>query len=308
MMKNILFLLLASASWAEVSIFDEGEMSTKTPSSPMATPETMIDLKATQQIFLNEKFSGNENILSINFIHGKTFRIRTRYAMSTTIILDEDRIIDAILGDSVGFEKVIPSKDKYDLSNIIIVKPKMIGIDTSLTIIGESGRLYSFYLYSTDHNSTKYPNLVVFVSEKHDQITRIPIRNLEKEAFELAKAEKEAEEAKKKISLEADDYLLIGDEVNRLRVKIDEIERGYAQEGEDSLKAYDIFNDNKFTYFRYDRNRADSRFPAVYRVVDGYDNPVNTRVVGNYIIAETLSNRFTLRAGEKWVCVKKGKK
>lgn len=236
MMKNILFLLLASASWAEVSIFDEGEMSTKTPSSPMATPETMIDLKATQQIFLNEKFSGNENILSINFIHGKTFRIRTRYAMSTTIILDEDRIIDAILGDSVGFEKVIPSKDKYDLSNIIIVKPKMIGIDTSLTIIGESGRLYSFYLYSTDHNSTKYPNLVVFVSEKHDQITRIPIRNLEKEAFELAKAEKEAEEAKKKISLEADDYLLIGDEVNRLRVKIDEIERGYAQEGEDSLK------------------------------------------------------------------------
>lgn len=308
MMKNILFLLLASASWAEVSIFDEGEMSTKTPSSPMATPETMIDLKATQQIFLNEKFSGNENILSINFIHGKTFRIRTRYAMSTTIILDEDRIIDAILGDSVGFEKVIPSKDKYDLSNIIIVKPKMIGIDTSLTIIGESGRLYSFYLYSTDHNSTKYPNLVVFVSEKHDQITRIPIRNLEKEAFELAKAEKEAEEAKKKISLEADDYLLIGDEANRLRVKIDEIERGYAQEGEDSLKAYDIFNDNKFTYFRYDRNRADSRFPAVYRVVDGYDNPVNTRVVGNYIIAETLSNRFTLRAGEKWVCVKKGKK
>lgn len=307
-MKNILFLLLASASWAEVSIFDEGEMSTKTPSSPMATPETMIDLKATQQIFLNEKFSGNENILSINFIHGKTFRIRTRYAMSTTIILDEDRIIDAILGDSVGFEKVIPSKDKYDLSNIIIVKPKMIGIDTSLTIIGESGRLYSFYLYSTDHNSTKYPNLVVFVSEKHDQITRIPIRNLEKEAFELAKAEKEAEEAKKKISLEADDYLLIGDEANRLRVKIDEIERGYAQEGEDSLKAYDIFNDNKFTYFRYDRNRADSRFPAVYRVVDGYDNPVNTRVVGNYIIAETLSNRFTLRAGEKWVCVKKGKK
>ncbi|VEG82402.1 Type IV secretory pathway, VirB9 components [Wolinella succinogenes] len=308
-MKNIWILLLASASlWAEVSIFDEGEMSTKTPSSPMATPETMIDLKATQQIFLNEKFSGNENILSINFIHGKTFRIRTRYAMSTTIILDEDRIIDAILGDSVGFEKVIPSKDKYDLSNIIIVKPKMIGIDTSLTIIGESGRLYSFYLYSTDHNSTKYPNLVVFVSEKHDQITRIPIRNLEKEAFELAKAEKEAEEAKKKISLEADDYLLIGDEVNRLRVKIDEIERGYAQEGEDSLKAYDIFNDNKFTYFRYDRNRADSRFPAVYRVVDGYDNPVNTRVVGNYIIAETLSNRFTLRAGEKWVCVKKGKK
>ncbi|MDU9775131.1 TrbG/VirB9 family P-type conjugative transfer protein, partial [Helicobacter pylori] len=62
-----------------------------------------------------------------------------------------------------------------------------------------------------------------------------------------------------------------------------------------------------YTYFRYDRDQAFSKFPYTYKVVDGYDNPINSRVVGNYIIAEDVSKKWTLRSGKEYVCVRRDK-
>lgn len=48
----------------------------------------------------------------------------------------------------------------------------------------------------------------------------------------------------------------------------------------------------------------------IYKVVDGYDNLVNIRIVGDYIIVEDVLVKWILRLGKDYLCicfVKKGK-
>ncbi|MGP1561308.1 MAG: TrbG/VirB9 family P-type conjugative transfer protein [Helicobacteraceae bacterium] len=67
-----------------------------------------------------------------------------------------------------------------------------------------------------------------------------------------------------------------------------------------------IFNDNRFTYFKFDLSRGDKTLPQIYRVTDEKDTLVNSSVIGSYLRAEILSQRFTLRSGEKHLCVQRG--
>lgn len=70
------------------------------------------------------------------------------------------------------------------------------------------------------------------------------------------------------------------------------------------LQAKEIFHDKKWTYFKFDRELATSKFPAIFRVIDGYDNPMNSRIVGDYLIVETIADKWTMRIGDEWVCVR----
>lgn len=306
------------------SIFDDTETTTK------ATNKMMF-LDAVQKKFWSPSRKPSDNTLNIKFVAGETHKIRTRANMTTTIILDGDKIASVIIGDSVGFEMKELGTSKYDLSNILTIKPKLIGIDTNLTIIGESGNIYSFYVFSTDHKNRRNPAFLVFVSEIR-KIDKIKVENLEE------KAKKEQEKAFKKlignddnssdekeiegipanpndsIEEETDKEIIIGDKINKITIKKDEIKRVYMQfpktkwgvesKASVKLKAKDIFHDKKWTYFKFDRELATSKFPAIFRVIDGYDNPMNSRVVGNYLIVETIADKWTMRIGDEWVCVR----
>lgn len=291
------------------SIFDDTETTTK------ATNKMMF-LDAVQKKFWSPSRKPSDNTLNIKFVAGETHKIRTRANMTTTIILDGDKIASVIIGDSVGFEMKELGTSKYDLSNILTIKPKLIGIDTNLTIIGESGNIYSFYVFSTDHNNRRNPAFLVFVSEIR-KIDKIKVENLEE------KAKKEQEKAFKKligndtsdsIEEETEKEIIIGDKINKITIKKDEIKRVYMQfpktkwgvesKASVKLKAKDIFHDKKWTYFKFDRELATSKFPAIFRVIDGYDNPMNSRIVGNYLIVETIADKWTMRIGDEWVCVR----
>lgn len=305
------------------SIFDDTKTTTK------ATNKMMF-LDAVQKKFWSPSRKPSDNTLNIKFVAGETHKIRTRANMTTTIILDGDKIASVIIGDSVGFEMKELGTSKYDLSNILTIKPKLIGIDTNLTIIGESGNIYSFYVFSTDHKNRRNPAFLVFVSEIR-KIDKIKVENLEE------KAKKEQEKAFKKligndsnssdekeidvlanpndsIEEETDKEIIIGDKINKITIKKDEIKRVYMQfpktklgvesKASVKLKAKDIFHDKKWTYFKFDRELATSKFPAIFRVIDGYDNPMNSRIVGNYLIVETIADKWTMRIGDEWVCVR----
>lgn len=304
------------------SIFDDTETTTK------ATNKMMF-LDAVQKKFWSPSRKPSDNTLNIKFVAGETHKIRTRANMTTTIILDGDKIASVIISDSVGFEMKELGTSKYDLSNILTIKPKLIGIDTNLTIIGESGNIYSFYVFSTDHKNRRNPAFLVFVSEIR-KIDKIKVENLEE------KAKKEQEKAFKKligndgtdekeiegipanpndsIEEETDKEIIIGDKINKIKIKKSEIKRVYAQYPKKNrgvvskaavkLQAKDIFHDKKWTYFKFDRELATSKFPAIFRVIDGYDNPMNSRVVGNYLIVETIADKWTMRIGNEWVCVR----
>lgn len=300
--------------------FEEGEMSENEHTNKM------MFLDSVQKHFWNPKRKLQDNNYNILHRDGDTHMIRTRYAMTTTIVFDNDPIAKIIFGDPNGFELTELGAHKWDLRNVITIKPKLIGIDTNLTVIGESGTIYTFYIFSTHFTNRRDPAFTVFVS-KDRKIGKIAMTDLEKQ--EKGKSNKEYNY--KSIEYEAieednGEFITIGDNVNKIRIDKSKIKRGYIQkpkttrswktlwltkkESPDSVKmqALDIFNDNDYTYFKFDREDAMSKFPVLFKVVDGYDNPVNVKIVGNYIIAEDLSEKWTLKMGDEYVCVRMLKK
>ncbi|ARR02080.1 type IV secretion system, translocation pore protein VirB9 [Campylobacter vicugnae] len=237
------------------------------------------NLKALQQRFHSKKYTGVENTTTINYIENKTQKIRTRFAMATTLIFETD-IESYILGDTTGFKvEEIPN-----MSNAVAIKPLLIGIDTSLTVRTKDKKLHTFYLFSTDYKNAKDPALVVYITDKESR------KILEEKQAQIEK-----------------DYFIIKDGMAELRVKREDISAKYIQKATKEnqwLMAEEIFSDKKFTYFKYDKDNM-PQLPTIYAVIDGKDSPVETRIIGNYLIAETINPKFSIITGESYVCVEK---
>lgn len=237
------------------------------------------NLKALQQRFHSKKYTGIENTTTINYVENKTQKIRTRFAMATTLIFETD-IESYILGDTTGFKvEEIPN-----MSNAVAIKPLLIGIDTSLTVRTKDKKLHTFYLFSTDYKNAKDPALVVYITDKESR------KILEEKQAQIEK-----------------DYFIIKDGIAELRVKRENISTKYIQKATKEnqwLMAEEIFSDKKFTYFKYDKDNM-PQLPTIYAVIDGKDSPVETRTIGNYLIAETINPKFSIITGESYVCVEK---
>ncbi len=377
-----------------------------------STLKPMTNFNAIQNNFFAKNRSIKDNAHFIHYTIGDTFNIRLRYAMTTTFIFDEP-IAQVVLGDDIGFSTKMLGEDKEHLiSNILLVKPLQIGVDSNLTIIGKSGKVYSFYVFSTTYTSSKNPALMVYVSSKeyfkhftsskketnkeiktthntpnknaktshnapkkiakklpsikeqnqkskNPTTTKTAIANdlLSLNRFKtpsypvsnaLANSRKASENFKvisngaktfkehrhsqdemKYVDYSAkikDDgkFIRIGDNVNHIYINKKKMEYGYVIIDKKKRKWYclwmckkvvkskykddlptQIFNDEQFTYFKFNRSNARSKFPVVYKVVDGYDNPVNSRVVGDYLIAEDVSNQWNLKLGKAYLCIEK---
>ncbi|EAI7263286.1 type IV secretion system protein VirB9 [Campylobacter lari] len=237
------------------------------------------NLNALQRRFFQKKYSGYENTLNLNYQENKTQKIRTRFAMATTLIFETD-IENYILGDTTGFKV----EEISNMPNAIAIKPLLIGIDTSLTVFTKDNKLHTFYVFSTDYKNSKDPSLVIFIKDDTSK------RMLKEKQEKLEK-----------------EYLIIKEGIAEVRVKKDEIHKHYAQKAKNEnawLISDEIFNDKKFTYFKYDKDKM-PQIPAIFAVIDKQDSPVETRVIGNYIIAETTAQQFTIRSGESYVCVER---
>lgn len=235
------------------------------------------NLKALQHSFMSKKYKGFENTKEYIFTKNKTIKLRTRYAMATTLIFDSE-IESFILGDSNGFNiQEIPNK-----ANIVTIKPNLIGIDTSLTIFTGDGNTHNFYIYSTDHKNNQHPDLIVYIKDPK-----------QKEINKEIKAKQEME------------YLTIKDGIAEIKVPKKEIYKGYIQKAKKEnewLLSSEIFSDNKFTYFKYEKDKM-PQVPAVFAVIDKQDSPVETRVIGDYVIAETTNPKFTIKSGNSYICI-----
>ncbi|WQV86208.1 TrbG/VirB9 family P-type conjugative transfer protein [Helicobacter pylori] len=377
-----------------------------------STLKPMTNFNAIQNNFFAKNRSIKDNAHFIHYTIGDTFNIRLRYAMTTTFIFDEP-IAQVVLGDDIGFSTKMLGEDKEHLiSNILLIKPLQIGVDSNLTIIGKSGKVYSFYVFSTTYTSSKNPALMVYVSSKeyfkhftsskketnkeiktaHNTTNKnaktshnapkkiakklpsikeqnqksknptttktaianapLPLNRFKTPNYPVSNAlanSRKASENFKVISNGAktfkehrhsqdemkyvdysaqikDDgkFIRIGDNVNHIYINKKKMEYGYVIIDKKKRKWYclwmckkvvkskykddlptQIFNDEQFTYFKFNRSDARSKFPVVYKVVDGYDNPVNSRVVGDYLIAEDVSNQWNLKLGKAYLCIEK---
>lgn len=313
------FLLAFSALKADDFLEEANE------TAPANLNHPMQDLNAIQGSFFDKNRSKMSNTLNIDYFQGQTYKIRLRYAMATLLFFSKP-ISDFVLGDKVGFDaKILESNDR-----ILLIKPLQIGVDSNISVIDNEGKIFSFYVFSTTFTSSKHPNLQVFIEDKNYYSNAFMKPQNKENTLEKAptndnkplKEEPLKEETKEK----EEETITIGDNTNAMKIVKKDIQKGYralkssqrkwyclgicSKKSKLSLMPEEIFNDKQFTYFKFDKKLALSKFPVIYKVVDGYDNPVNTRIVGDYIIAEDVSAKWTLRLGKDYLCirfVKKGK-
>ncbi|MEJ8627612.1 TrbG/VirB9 family P-type conjugative transfer protein [Helicobacter pylori] len=311
------FLLAFSALKADDFLEEANE------TAPTNLNHPMQDLNAIQGSFFDKNRSKMSNTLNIDYFQGQTYKIRLRYAMATLLFFSKP-ISDFVLGDKVGFDaKILESNDR-----ILLIKPLQIGVDSNISVIDSEGKIFSFYVFSTTFTSSKHPNLQVFIDDKNYYSNAFMKPQNKENTLENAPTNnnKPLKEEKEETKEKEEETIIIGDNTNAMKIVKKDIQKGYralkssqrkwyclgicSKKSKPSLMPEEIFNDKQFTYFKFDKKLALSKFPVIYKVVDGYDNPVNTRIVGDYIIAEDVSAKWTLRLGKDYLCirfVKKGK-
>ncbi|PUD32117.1 conjugal transfer protein [Helicobacter pylori] len=319
------FLLAFSALKADDFLEEANE------TAPAHLNHPMQDLNAIQGSFFDKNRSKMSNTLNIDYFQGQTYKIRLRYAMATLLFFSKP-ISDFVLGDKVGFDaKILESNDR-----ILLIKPLQIGVDSNISVIDNEGKIFSFYVFSTTFTSSKHPNLQVFIEDKNyysNAFLKPQKENQENMAENAPKdaptnnkplKEEPLKEEKEETKEKEEETIIIGDNTNAMKIIKKDIQKGYkalkssqrkwyclgicSKKSKLSLMPKEIFNDKQFTYFKFDKRLALSKFPVIYKVVDGYDNPVNTRIVGDYIIAEDVSAKWTLRLGKDYLCIRFVKK
>ncbi|MDU9757682.1 TrbG/VirB9 family P-type conjugative transfer protein [Helicobacter pylori] len=287
--------------------------------APAHLNHPMQDLNAIQGSFFDKNRSKMSNTLNIDYFQGQTYKIRLRYAMATLLFFSKP-ISDFVLGDKVGFDaKILESNDR-----ILLIKPLQIGVDSNISVIDNEGKIFSFYVFSTTFTSSKHPNLQVFIEDKNyysNAFLKPQKENKENKENTLENAPTNNKPLKEE---KEEETITIGDNTNAMKIVKKDIQKGYkalkssqrkwyclgicSKKSKLSLMPKEIFNDKQFTYFKFDKRLALSKFPVIYKVVDGYDTPVNTRIVGDYIIAEDVSAKWTLRLGKDYLCIRFVKK
>ncbi|GAA8354905.1 hypothetical protein HpNP18_02880 [Helicobacter pylori] len=310
------FLLAFSALKADDFLEEANE------TAPAHLNHPMQDLNAIQGSFFDKNRSKMSNTLNIDYFQGQTYKIRLRYAMATLLFFSKP-ISDFVLGDKVGFDaKILESNDR-----ILLIKPLQIGVDSNISVIDSEGKIFSFYVFSTTFTSSKHPNLQVFIEDKNyysNAFLKPQKENKENTLENAPTNNKPLKEEKEETKEKEEETITIGDNTNAMKIVKKDIQKGYkalkssqrkwyclwacSKKSKLSLMPEEIFNDKQFTYFKFDKKLALSKFPVIYKVVDGYDNPVNTRIVGDYIIAEDVSTKWTLRLGKDYLCIRFVKK
>ncbi len=308
------FLLAFSALKADDFLEEANE------TAPAHLNHPMQDLNAIQGSFFDKNRSKMSNTLNIDYFQGQTYKIRLRYAMATLLFFSKP-ISDFVLGDKVGFDaKILESNDR-----ILLIKPLQIGVDSNISVIDNEGKIFSFYVFSTTFTSSKHPNLQVFIEDKNYYSNAFMKPQNKENALENTPTNnKPLKEEKEETKEKEEETITIGDNTNAMKIVKKDIQKGYkalkssqrkwyclwacSKKSKLSLMPKEIFNDKQFTYFKFDKRLALSKFPVIYKVVDGYDNPVNTRIVGDYIIAEDVSAKWTLRLGKDYLCIRFVKK
>jgi type IV secretory pathway VirB9-like protein len=232
--------------------------------------------------------------------HDLVMPVRLRDGMVTNVIIpDWDEALDVVIGDSSTVEA------RVIRGNVVALRPLSVGRDTSMTVIGGSGNVYSFYVRTEGRNTQIVTDVQVFVQAApsrgsaewfSDQritsggsgsgtMTEIAPRVGGEGGIIRAGSASQGEE-------------LVPVDRRLFDMKMYEVNEG------DRIIAPDyVYSDGKFTYFHFPAGMTDR--PVIRRIVDGVEGRVNTRVGGRHneiVIVEAVGD-FVLRSGTRAVCV-----
>ena len=202
---------------------------------------------------------------SFSFTPNTTYKIITIYDNPSFIEFDTDETVATILNPKKTAWQFVPS------GNRLFIKPEESNADTQITVMTNK-RMYFFEMYAKEPDGNFDRDYSFFFKFKYpnDDETKT-IRTYAKSILP------DVEQSPWKYNF------------------------NYTITGEDSLYPVKIFDDGEFTYFEFPRT---SRMPAIFSVdSNGFESIVNFRIVGEYLIVEEVSGKFTLRNGADIVCV-----
>jgi ComB9 competence protein len=250
-----------------------------------------------------------------------TYKVRLREEMITIIKLPDDEEIKGVdIGDIDNF------KHKIRRKNTIALKPMGFGGDTNMIIYGTSGRIYPFYLRTEGVHSKNVPDLVVNIGREVFPTITIPDFKQPKPAQPLSMGSTRLNDG---VTAEPqthhhqpDPYMAektaaasMATSYNRPRLKDDFVKTvpfdpnklygwgDYSLWGDDELEPVTVFRDDRFTYIKYGEKFADIELPTAYQTIDGIDTLVNSHVMGDTFVIESLGKLISLKAGEKYLCI-----
>ncbi|MCY3983268.1 MAG: TrbG/VirB9 family P-type conjugative transfer protein [Roseovarius sp.] len=226
--------------------------------------------------------------------------IRLRTGMVTSIILPEwEAAQDVVIGDGRAVEATILRP------NQIAVKSVSTGIDTSMSVNGGSGNVYTFYLRTEGRNTRVLTDLQVFVQAEPSRASgewfnserRIKPWRVEKDRIN----DDQADDNSDLITLPR--AASQGDEPVPMDRRVFNLKMFEVKQGDRIIAPEYAYTDNRFTYLHFPAGVTDR--PAVFRIVGGIEGRVNTRVSGRHgevIVIEALGD-FILRSGTRSVCI-----
>jgi ComB9 competence protein len=269
------------------------------------------DLGRVQESFNESKeFS---NTLSYQYNDRSTYKIRLRTAMDTFLSLPKGEVITIFnFGDDKNFS-FVPLKDGSGTNTHMgIIKNIYPGADTNLIIIGASGNSYNFYVRVDDHHSSHLPHLKVFILDPN--ILKKLKTNHRVKAVSSSASQTAAPGAggggEYRDNLNLTDYLRsIDNTPMRLLQRNQDLDFRYKIFLKNNvISPKVVFDDGYWTYFRMsndDNLDKIAELPVLLKVSSGIEQPVNTRIVRNYIIAETTGMIWALRIDDRVLCVEK---
>ena len=181
-----------------------------------------------------------------------------------------ERIGETVIGDGSSYEVSVVKP------NVISVRSKdNIGVDSTITLMGESGRVYSFYVRTEGYNSKNVSDVAVYVKVPYSgPDPSLPL----------------------KPKKEADDYL------QDAYFDPSKMSFSFSMAGDKSIAPERVYSDGIRTWFDFGSRIHRQNLPTVYKIEDGVDTPVNVSRDGTKVVAQA-SGSFSLKHGQKVVCV-----
>lgn len=310
-------------------------------SAPAASTPTGIGSRPSQAPSLNEvqrawtlgvpgPQQSTPGIKRIDY-DGSVVRVTTRKFVYTSLVLPGCEVISQVLlGDTVDFTYRLdaatashtPARNRLD-----VLPVGQVGIDTTLTIVTESGRYYPFYLVATDVDHEELPDVVVQVTGarlcgvasdiSHHVLTQespalVPASAAPDPALpgfrdpnsQLARPPGMGTLATSTAS-DAPDYLRKAP-VDVKDLDFDSIRILVPNEASRAIAPLRVYDDGRWTYVDFGVDRADSmRLPAVFVQEEGIDHLVNSAVTGAHseILVVKAIGDLTLKSGRLYVCL-----
>ncbi|HQW57592.1 MAG TPA: TrbG/VirB9 family P-type conjugative transfer protein [Gammaproteobacteria bacterium] len=240
---------------------------------PALNRQESLPLGAIQHAWDNaEPFAG---VYQVQYNPREVIRLLTREFMTTTIIFPAwENIIDEVVGDKSIYQLKKPKP------NIVVIMPnEFVGVDSSITLIGESGHVYAFYVRSEGYNSENISDIAVHV--------RVPAPKFE---------------ARNKNALLSSELKEKTDYLEAVSFDPAQLNFDFDMAGDQSIAPERVYSDGLRTWFDYGDKMGSKTLPAIFAVIDEVDTPINVTREGTRLVAQALG-RFTLKSGKKLTCV-----